>query len=225
MSLKCRLLDFECRSKRMFFPALLFSCALVASAQPNTQPPTDWIPAGMDQLARTASSHTDFTFDKNMIQLSSGLVDGGDPDTRSAIAKLNGITVHLYRYAQPGMYDPHQVDVIRQQYRDLGWKHMVGTHTDPPASASGPTPNAPPSPGASELNAVPLAPPGPLNHTDLFIKFQGMDVVGMVVLQTTPHNLNVVALSGDLSPVDLLHLRGHFGIPKSVGDGFAPADN
>lgn len=192
-------------------------------------PPTDWMPAGMDQLARTAASHTDFTFDKNILQMGSALVDGGDPDTRAAIAKLNGITVHLYHYAQPGMYDPRQVDAIRQQYHDSGWKHMVGTHTQPPNSASGPAggpgSNAPPPPGASALNAVPLAPPGPLNHTDLFIKFQGMNVVGMVVLQTTPRNLNVVALSGDLSPIDLLHLRGHFGIPKSVGDGFAPADN
>jgi hypothetical protein len=47
----------------------------------------------------------------------------------------------------------------------------------------------------------------------------------MVVLQTTPRNLTLIALSGDLSPLDLLHLRGHFGIPKSVGDDFTPADN
>jgi hypothetical protein len=226
MSLKRRLFNFSQRSNVLFL-ALLLPCALFAADQPNAQPPTDWMPAGVEQLARNASSHTDFTFDKNMIQMSSGLIDGGDPDTRAAIAKLNGITVHLYRYAQPGMYDPRQVDAIRQQYHDSGWKHMVGTHN--PNSASGtagaPAQNAPPPPGASALNAVPLAPPGPQNHTDLFIKFQGTNVVGMVVLQTTPRNLNVVALSGDLSPIDLLHLRGHFGIPKSVGDDFAPADN
>ena len=47
----------------------------------------------------------------------------------------------------------------------------------------------------------------------------------MVVVQASARNLNVVALTGDLSPIDLLHLRGHFGIPKFAGDSFAPADN
>jgi len=159
-----------------------------------------------------------------MLQLSSGLIDGGDPDTRNAIAKLNGITIHLYHYAQPGMYDPHQLDAIRAQYHVAGWKHMVGTHN--PAPATRPAAPAPAAPGANALNATPFnTPPDAQSHTDLFIKFQGVDVVGMVLVQATPRNLNVVALSGDLSPLDLLHLRGHFGIPKSVGDGFTPSDN
>jgi hypothetical protein len=28
-------------------------------------------------------------------------------------------------------------------------------------------------------------------------------------------------LAGNLSPLDLLHLRGHFGIPKFDGDGLS----
>ena len=192
-------------------------CALAA----DQTPPTDWMPAGIDQFARTASSHTDFTFDKNMLQLGSGLVDGGDPDTRAAIAKLNGITVHLYHYAQPGMYDPHQLDAIRAQYHASGWKHLVGDKSHSPTATppgSAPPPYAAP-PAPPMLNALDQP------HTDLYIKFQGMDVVGMVLVQATPRNLNVVALSGDLSPIDLLHLRGHFGIPKFADGGFTPQDN
>jgi hypothetical protein len=194
------------------------------------QPPSDWIPTGIEQLARNAVTHTDFTFDKTMLQMSSGLIDDGDEDTRRAIAKLNGITVHLYHYAQPGMYDPRQLDLIRQQYHAAGWKHMVGTHSQPPSPSPAPGPTAAPAPyatppGASTLSAVPLSAPDAQTHTDLFLKFQGADVVGMVLMQETPRNLSVVALSGDLSPLDLLHLRGHFGIPKFAGDGFTAADN
>jgi hypothetical protein len=178
---------------------------LAASDTPPT-PSSDWIPAGVEQLGRTAAFHTDFTFDRTMLQMASGLIDGGDADTRNAIAKLNGVTVHLYRYAQPGMYDVRQLDAIRQQYKAAGWKHLVSTQSHPAP------PTAPYAVGAE-------------GHTDLFIKFQGTDVTGMVVLQASPRNLNVVALTGDLSPLDLLHLRGHFGIPKFAGDGFAPADN
>jgi len=191
-------------------------------ARAADQTPADWMPTGIQDLARTASSHTDFTFDKNMLQLSSGLVDGGDPDTRAAIAKLNGITVHLYRYAQPGMYDPRQLDAIRAQYHAAGWKHMVGNHNPSPANGAA----AAPAPGANALDATPLnTAPDARTRTDLFLKFQGADVVGMVILQATPRNLNIVALSGDLSPIDLLHLRGHFGIPKFAANGFTAADD
>ena len=97
---------------------------------PNAPTPSsDWIPAGVEQLGRTAAFHTDFTFDRTMLQMASGLIDGGDADTRNAIAKLNGVTVHLYRYAQPGMYDARQLDAIRQQYKAAGWKHLVSTQS------------------------------------------------------------------------------------------------
>jgi hypothetical protein len=188
---------------------LLPTLAFATDAPP---PSSDWLPAGVEQLGHTAAFHTDFTFDRTMLQMASGLIDGGDTDTRNAIAKLNGVTVHLYRYAQPGMYDPHQLDMIRQQYSDAGWKHLVSKQTQGQV--------APPPPTAPGVYAV-----GSDGHTDLYIKFQGMDVAGMVVLQATPRNLNVVALSGDLSPIDLLHLRGHFGIPKFSGDSFGPANN
>ncbi len=189
------------------FALLLPSVALATDAPPPPSPP-DWIPSGVEQLGRTAAFHTDFTFDRTMLQMASGLMDGGDADTRKAIAKLNGVTVHLYRYAQPGMYDPAQLEGIRQQYKAAGWKHLVSTQ-----SHIAPAPNG-------------MAPmPDVQAHTDLFLKMQGVDVTGMVVMQASPRNLNVVGLTGDLSPIDLLHLRGHFGIPKFAGDGFAPADN
>jgi len=203
--------------------ALLSPFAALASDAPPT--PSDWLPSGIEQLGKTAAFHTDFTFDKSMLQMTSGLMDGGDPDTKKAIAKLDGVTVHLYRYAQPGMYDVRQLEAIRDQYKTAGWKHLVSRQSHPAgAAAPGGTVAGP---GAAP--AVPTAPGpyavGPEGHTDLYIKMQGVDVVGMVVVQASPRNLNVVALTGDLSPLDLLHLRGHFGIPRFSGDEFAPADN
>ena len=35
----------------------------------------------------------------------------------------------------------------------------------------------------------------------------------------TPRSLTLVTVAGNLSPVDLMHLRGHFGIPRlDAGD-------
>ncbi len=190
---------------------LVFLPPSLALASNGPSQSSDWIPAGVEQLGRTAAFHTDFTFDRTMLQMASGLIDGGDADTRNAIAKLNGLTVHLYRYAQPGMYDGRQLDAIRQQYKDAGWKHMVSRQSHGKITN---TPNVRLPDGVDGQG-----------HTDLFIKLQGADVTGMVVVEATPRNLNVVALTGDLSILDLLHLRGHFGIPKFAGDGFVPADN
>jgi hypothetical protein len=194
---------------------LLLPTFAIASSTPDQS--STWIPSGIEQLGKTAAFHTDFTFDRTTLQMASGLIDDGDADTRRAIAKLDGVSVHLYRYAAPGQYDPRQLDVIRQQYKDAGWKHLVSKQSQP--GTAGPAPSTP-----GPVNSGPgPAPSG--EHTDLYIKFQGTDVVGMVVVQTTPRNLNVVAINGDISPIDLLHLRGHFGIPKFAGDGFTPADN
>ena len=59
-------------------------------------------------------------------------------------------------------------------------------------------------------------------QTDLWINFAHMDVTGMMVLFAGPKDLNLISFSGDLSTVDLLHLRGHFGIPRFPGDRFLP---
>jgi hypothetical protein len=48
-------------------------------------------------------------------------------------------------------------------------------------------------------------------------------VRGAVVLVSTPTSLTLATLKGDLSPVDLLHLRGHFGIPRFDGDSLKDA--
>jgi hypothetical protein len=102
--------------------------------------------------------------------------------------------VHSYHYAAPGMYDPRLLNAVRQQYSALGWQHLVTAH-----------------PGSSD------------GATDLWISFHHMQATGAVVLFQNSTNLNLIAFSGNLSPVDLLHLRGHFGIPRFSGDHFVPA--
>jgi hypothetical protein len=149
----------------------------------------------MEALGRTAAFHTDFTFDRSMLQLASGVWDGpGDPALADAISRLDGISVHSYHYAAPGMYDPRLLETVRRQYTRMGWQHLVTAHS---ASTGG--------------------------ATDLWISFRHMRATGAVVLFQSPTNLNLIAFSGNLSPLDLLHLRGHFGIPRFPGDRFVPA--
>src|SRR6202453_2630861 len=175
---------------------LLFMMPLAVMGQnaQSAKPPLNWVPQGFEVLGQRAAFHTDFTFDRSMLQVASFFVGDADPDARAAIAKLNGISVHSYHYAAPGLYDPAALDMIRRQFEASGWRHLVAAH------------------GKGD----PFNP----NQTDLWINFAHMDVTGMMVLISGPKDLNLVALDGDISTVDLLHLRGHFGIPRFSGDRF-----
>jgi hypothetical protein len=168
------------------------------SAAPAYPPPggyLGWIPQGMGALARTAAFHTDFTFDRAMLQLASGIWEApSDPGLAAAMSRLDGISVHSYHYAAPGMYDPRLLDAVKRQYTAMGWQHLVANHSRSTDGA-----------------------------TDLWISFHNMRATGAVVLFQSPTNLNLIAFSGNLSPLDLLHLRGHFGIPRFEGDHFVPA--
>lgn len=166
-----------------------------APAYPPPDNALNWVPLGMQALARTAAFHTDFTFDRYMLQLANGLWEGGgNPGLTAAINRLDGISIHSYHYAAPGMYDPRLLDAVRRQYSALGWEHLVAAHS---AGSDG--------------------------ATDLWISFHHMQATGAVVLFQSPTNLNLIAFSGNLSPLDLLHLRGHFGIPRFPGNRFVPA--
>ncbi len=165
-------------------------------AAQNQQPPLSWVPQGFEVLGQRAAFHTDFTFDRSMLQVANYFIGDADQDVRNAIAKLNGISVHSYHFAAPGMYDPAALDLIRRQYEAAGWRHLVAAHGK----------GDPFNPG----------------QTDLWINFSHMDVTGMMVLVSGAKDLNLIALNGDISTIDLLHLRGHFGIPRFSADGFVP---
>ena len=170
-------------------PSLAF-----AKDSPNHQLPSNWVPQGFEALGQRAAFHTDFTFDRSMLQVAGYFIGDGDQETRNAIAKLNSISVHSYHFAAPGLYDPAALDLIRRQYEAAGWRHLVAAHSKSDPFSAG--------------------------QTDLWINFAHMDVTGMMVLISSPKDLDLVSLDGDISTVDLLHLRGHFGIPRFPADRF-----
>jgi hypothetical protein len=182
------------RNFRFVLAVLLtaLTVATLAHAQEQNYPDDSWIPQGMETLARHASFHTDVTFDKSMLDLANNFV--GDDDTQRVVGKLRGISVHTFRYPEPGLYDPAVLDSVRAQYHDRGWKHLV----------------------TKQSHAAGVHP----GRTDVWVRFAHGNVEGMVLLVANETNVNLVAVNGTISPLDLLHLRGHFGIPRFSGDGF-----
>ena len=168
-----------------FISVLLAQFAL---AQPPQSQPRDWTPQGIEALRQDASSKTEFTLDHSMLILASKL-DPDNEDLRRVIAGVSGVSVHNFRYAKPGTFDPQAVESVRDDYRSAGWKQVMNKY---------------------EKNGGP-------GVTDLWVRLENNAISKVAILVAKSNEVDFVAVSGSISPIDLAHLGGHFGIPKIEG--------
>jgi hypothetical protein len=172
-----------------FIALLLFTSLAVAQSQPSAQPePQDWMPQAIRDLSLSASSHSDFTFDHSMLVLASKM-DQDDDSLRRIIAGVDGVSVHRFRFQNGVSYDPAFLIAVRQQYHAAGYEHLAGGHNKDSAAA----------------------------ETDMWFRFENNAVRKIAFLVAKGDHVNFVTVSGSISPIDLLHLAGHFGIPPIEG--------
>ncbi len=163
-----------------------------APAAASAGPAQQWVPDGIAVLGQGAASRTGFTLDHSMLVLASKL-DKDNEDLRRVIAGVNGISVHSFRFPAGVPSDPALIDTISQQYRDAGWLHLVNKHK-----------------GDSGM------------QTDLWIHLDQSAIRDVAVLLVGAKQVQFVSASGSVTPLDLLHLSGHFGIPKMDGGVAVP---
>jgi hypothetical protein len=163
-------------------------CVGVAAKAQIPQPPGAM--EALEGITSEHASHTAITFDRDMIQSAAQAFDNGH-GLGGPVAGLNSITFQTYRFHEPAFYIPENVHALMHAYNMAGWTHLVDQNAPAKQSA---------------------APTKPL--TDLWLHFSGVNVDGVTVLIRAPKQMTVVEVSGVLKPLDLLHLSGHFGIPK-----------
>jgi hypothetical protein len=157
------------------------------------QPPQNWTPDAIAYLRQNSSSKTEFDLDHSMVVLASKM-DENDPDLRRVVAGVDGISFHHFRFSGDGMYDPRILADVRQQYRGAGWEHVSASH----ARYGGP------------------------GGTDVWVRLDHMTIRNVAVLLAGPNQVNFVSVSCAISPIDLAHLGGHFGIPQIQGGVVLP---
>lgn len=149
------------------------------------------VPAGVADTLRNMTSepanHTAFTFDRDMLQSAAGFLNDGEGPPM----QLNSITVENYRYHEPAFYIPERMHALVATFDVAGWKHLVDQHA-PPRDATMPQ----------------------RTLTDLWLHFTGADIDNVMVLLRGRREMTTIEVSGQLRPLDLVHLSGHFGIPK-----------
>lgn len=157
----------------------------VTPPPPPPPPPGSFIAPAFESVMSSAFSQTSFTFDRTMLQAADGFFANSDPETRRVVAGLNSITVRNFHARDFARYDPGALAAIDGQFRAAGWRHLVNANGRDSAGA-----------------------------TDLWLHFQGANVTNVTVLSRGDRNMSVIAVDCNLRPLDLLHLSGHFGIPK-----------
>lgn len=157
------------------------------------QPPQNWIPEAVAYLRQNASSKTEFDLDHSMVVLASKM-DQNDTDLRRVVAGVDGVSVHHFRFPGDGMYDPRILADVRQQYRAAGWQHISGSHSRDGGSGA----------------------------TDIWVRLDNTTIRNVAVLFAGPSQVNFVSVSCAISPIDLAHLGGHFGIPQIQGGVVLP---
>ncbi|MDP9050366.1 MAG: hypothetical protein M3O31_06520 [Acidobacteriota bacterium] len=168
-------------------------CTVAVAAQ--AAPPDAVVPAGvtdsLNNLADQPATHTGVVFDRSMIQMAQNMLEQGGMDTERAAAALTSISFDSYRYKEPAFYTPETMAFIADSYHRAGWKHLVnGNQTT-----------------ANEAQPRTMI-------TDVWLHFSGHDIDHVTVLTRGSKDMNLIQVAGDLRPLDLLHLSGHFGIPK-----------
>jgi hypothetical protein len=169
--------------------ALALSSAIVI-AQPPGAPSPD-LHSELMNLADQPATHTSFSFDRTMLQVAQNLLESGGMDANRAPAALTGISVDNYHYPRPAFYTPETMASIIAGYHAAGWKHLVNGNQTPANTAQ---PHS--------------------TVTDLWLHFVGPDITGVTVLTRSPKDMSVIQVTCELRPLDLVHLSGHFGIPK-----------
>jgi hypothetical protein len=180
---------------KLFHIVFLALITISAAQSTRAQQTQEFVPQGVKALAQSASSKTDLTLDHSMLVLAAKL-DSNNEDLRRVIAGVRGVSVHNYRFHGPWMYEPAELDEVKQEYQQAGWKQLVNKH-----DKSG-------DPGATEV----------------WICFENNAVSHVAVLVARANEVNFIVVSGSMSPLDLVHLGGHFGIPKIEGGVLVPAE-
>ncbi len=167
---------------------LVIVLAISAGKFSTAQQQNIWIPQGIESLQQSASSKSQFTFDHSMLVLASKL-DPDDEDLRRVIAGVSGISISRFHFPGTWQYDPGALGSVSEEYRAAGWKRFMNKQDK------------------GEGQGV----------SDLWVRWENNAISNVAILLARSNEVKFVVVSGSISPVDLSHLGGHFGIPKIEG--------
>jgi len=172
------------------------SALKLSQAQSSQEPPPSqraWVPQGIEAFRQSAASKTEFTLDHSMLVFASKLSPDNE-DLRRVIAGVSGVSVHSFRFSGRWTYDPQALGSLKEEYHAAGWTQLANNH-DKDGGSGG---------------------------TNLWIRWENNAISNVAILSARANEVDFFVVSGSISPLDLSHLGGHFGIPKIEGGVMVP---
>ena len=151
------------------------------------------LPANLDKLSAKAEESVDVTLDGSLLKMAARfLSDKDDPDiakVKRIIAKLEGVYVRSYQFAEEGEYSRADVESVRSQLHSPAWGRIVGVRSRREGG-----------------------------DVDVFLKLPGNGTLGgAVIIVAEPRELTFVNVVGTIEPDDVANLSGQFHIPRLHG--------
>jgi hypothetical protein len=142
----------------------------------------------LDHLDGKASEKIDVSLDVNMLQFAAKFLDPKDPDeakVKKIINGLEGIYIRSFEFKQDGAYSPADLDQVRKQLKAPEWSRIFGIRNSDDQ-----------------------------DNTEVWVRSAGGKVAGIALLSSSPRELTVANLVGNVDIDSLAALGGHFGLPK-----------
>ena len=151
----------------------------------------------LDKLASRAAETVEVSLDERLLRIAAKFLKSEDPDEakiKELVSGLKGVYVRVFEFENPGEYTTNDLEVMRSQLQAPGWTKIVGVRSRRDGE-----------------------------NVDVYLKYQGDNVLGLAILAAEPKELTVVNIVGPIDLEKLSQLEGQFGIPKlglvKVGKG------
>jgi Domain of unknown function (DUF4252) len=140
----------------------------------------------LNRLAQHASESVNVTLDGPLLQLASGFLSKDDPDE----AKVKKVVSKL-----KGVY-VHSFEFEKEGEYSISDVQSIREQLRMPVW--------------SKIVSV----TGKTDNTEIYVKKDGDQIGGLVVIDAEPKELTLVHIDGPINPEELSDLGGHMGIPK-----------
>ena len=147
------------------------------------------MPFGLDKLAARATESVDVTLDSSMLQMASKFLSNDDPDNVKVKKLVSKLRGVYVRSFEFAKEGEYSVSDVEALRTQL--RAPAWTRIVQVRSKS--------------------------DNSDIFVKKDGDNVAGLVVIAAEPKELTVVLIDGAINLEELSELGGHMGIPKIEG--------
>ena len=141
-----------------------------------------------DALKSKAEESVEVNLDGNLLKMAMGFLNDKDADeaqVKKLIGGIKGIYVRSLTFDKRGMYSAADVEKIRAAFKGPQWAKVVSVESKKHDG----------------------------DNVGVFIKTDGNQMQGLVVLDFEPYELTIVNIVGVIDPAQVRSLEGKLGIP------------